>query len=303
MLSMIRIKETITEDVGAYGSRAVNRIRVFRDTGEWEIHVLDGDGNVASTTSGILSIKRMPIVTFIPGEETTVVTGQTPLMDLAELNADHWRSSSDQTNILHVGRVPILFGRNIDAAAMPVGVSAMITSDDENADLKFVEITGAAIAAGQTDLTETEAKMALYGLQQLVPRTGNMTATEKALTSAESNSSLGTWATEYNAVLQQVFELMGAYIGVEFPVDGLTVNQEYNFGIADPQELAQILKAHDQGILSAQACFSEFRRRGTFDEHLTWDDVDADIEQEKRDAIDMQQMAGSEFGGEEENDE
>ena len=302
-LAQIRIKETVTKDIGKYGSEEVNRIRVFNGDGTWELHILGEEGETVSTKTGTLSIEKMPIVSFIPGDETSVVTGETPLMDLAELNADHWRSSSDQTNILHVARVPILFGRKIDIEQMITSTSVMVTSDEEDSDMKYIEIVGASIAAGQTNLTETEAKMALYGLQQLIPRSGSMTATEKALTSAESNSSLGTWATEFEDILQQAFEIMGEYIGVIFPENGVSVNREYNFGIADPQELAMVLEAHDKGILSAQACFSEFRRRGTFDEHLKWDDMEADLEQEKRDNIEMSQLAGSTFGEDDDTEE
>lgn len=34
--------------------------------------------------------------------------GKPPLIELAHLNVKHWQSQSDQDNILHVIRVPIL---------------------------------------------------------------------------------------------------------------------------------------------------------------------------------------------------
>ncbi|MBX8484820.1 DUF4055 domain-containing protein [Pseudomonas cichorii] len=36
-----------------------------------------------------------------------------PFKDLAHLNIQHWQSKPDQDNILHVARVPILFGSGI----------------------------------------------------------------------------------------------------------------------------------------------------------------------------------------------
>lgn len=295
-LIQVRIQESVTRRVGKYGSKTSKRVRVL-EPGKWELHEIGDDGGVESVVEGTFSIPYIPLVLFIPGEEWTILTGESPIMDLADLNAKHWRSSSDQDNILSVARVPVLFGKNIEIAQMPVGVATMITSTDDDADLKYVEIQGGAISAGQKDLDEIEAAMALYGLQQLIPRTGNMTATEKAITSAESNSSLGTWATEYESVLCECFKIAGAFMGKEFPDFGLTVNKEFDFGIADPQELAQILESYNCNIISAQATFSEFRRRGIFEEHLSWEDMEADIEQEKRDSIDMAQLAGSSFGG------
>jgi len=294
-LVQLRISESVVLRVGKYGTKIVQRVRVL-EPGLWELYEMDDNGASSMIDSGAFSIPIIPLVTFIPGDEWTIITGETPIMDLAELNSKHWRSMSDQDNILSVARVPILFGKNIEIEKMPVGTATMVTSEDNDADMKFIEIQGNAIAAGREDLKETEAQMALYGLQQLVPRTGNMTATEKALTSAESNSSLGTWATEFESVLNACFDIAGQFMGKEWPDNGLAVNKEYNFGVADPEELNAILKSNEQGILSAQATFSEFRRRGVYEEHLSWEDMEADLEQEKRDNIDMARMAGAAFG-------
>ncbi len=292
----VRIAESVTKRVGKYGSKTFARVRVL-EPGTWELHEEADDGkSLELIDSGTFSVDVIPFVTFIPGEETTVLTGESPLMDLADLNAKHWRSSSDQDNYLSYCRFPLYFGKKLgDLAVLPMGRS-LINSDDDNADLKTVEMNGSSIDAGRLDLKETEAQMALYGLQQLVPRTGNMTATEKALTSAESSSSLGTWATEFQAVLNKAFEIAGLFMGIEWMDNGLAVNHEFQFGIADPEMLRVILESYEKGILSAQACFSEFRRRGVFEEHLSWDDMEADLEQEKRDSIEMARLSGAAFG-------
>lgn len=294
-LIQLRILETTTQRVGRYGSKTVSQVRVL-EPGTWEVHTINDDGSTVMLDFGTTLEGTIPVIFYIPGEEMTIITGETPLRDLADLNAKHWRSSSDQDNILHIARVPILFTRHVDTNILPVGTATMIGSTEDNSDMKYVEHSGAAIDAGANDLEQTESQMALYGLQQLVPRTGNMTATEKAINSAESNSSLGTWVIEFESCLQAAFELFGKFIGVEFPANGVTVNREFLLGLADPQELAQILASYDSGIISAQAAFTEFRRRGVFDEHLIWDDMEADKEQEKRDAIEMAQLAGSTFG-------
>lgn len=290
-LLQVRIAESSSVRYGKYGTKTVEKVRVL-EPGKWELFVIDGEDEKLED-SGTFSVDFIPLVTFIPGEEWSSITGETPTMDLADLNAKHWRSSSDQDNILHVARVPILFGRHIDTTTIPVGVAAMISSDDDQADLKYVEHSGAAIAAGSKDLEEIEAAMALYGLQQLVPRTGNMTATEKAITSAESNSSLGTWATEFEGVLNDCFTIAGIYVNKEFKKNGLALNKEYSFGIADPQELAVILDSYDRGIISARGAFSEFRRRGIYDEHLTWEDVEDDNEKEARDSKETAGLNGT----------
>lgn len=295
-LELIRIAESVDKPDGKFGVKTVPRVRVYYSTGAWELYEKSDSGDFVIISSGMLSYKGIPLISFIPGNEINELLGETPLMDLAELNKHHWRTTSDQINILHIARVPLLFGRHISAEKIPVGTATLINSEDDNSDLKFVEITGASISAGAVDIKETEAKMALYGLQQLVPRTGNMTATEKAITSAESQSSLSTWAVELENAIQRAFEVFMQFSNGEFPKNGLTVNKEYNFGIANEQELRSILDANNQGILSDQAAFDEFKRRGIFDEHLDWDDIKAEIDAEAASAQSTANLAGTLFG-------
>ncbi len=295
-LELVRIAESVDKPDGKFGIKTVPRVRVYYSTGMWELYERGDNKEYSLIQSGQLSFKGIPIVSFIPGEEINELLGETPLMDLAELNLYHWRTSSDQTNILHIGRVPLLFGRHMSVEKLPVGTATFMNSEDDNSDLKYVEITGASIAAGANDIKETEAKMALYGLQQLVPRTGNMTATEKAITSAESQSSLGTWAVELENALQRAFEIFMQFSSNIFPENGIKVNKEYNFGIANEQELRSILDANEKGIISDQAAFNEFKKRGIFDEHLNWDDIKTEIDQEAASAQSTANLAGTLFG-------
>jgi len=299
----VRISESITKRVGKYGTKTFDRVRVL-EPGQWELFEADDDSkSLASIDSGSFSINIIPLLTFIPGDPDTQMTAPSPLDDLSELNGKHWRTSSDQDNYLTYCRFPLYFGRMLsDIPILPAG-KTLINSDDENSDLKTVEMTGTSIKAGAEDVKETEAQMALYGLQQLLPRVGNMTATEKAITSAESNSSLSTWATEFEDYCIQCFQVMGMFIGMEFPDNSIEMNKEYNFGVADPQELMALLAAKEAGVASAQETFIEFRRRGVYQDTTEWDDMSADIEQEKRESLEMSQLAGSAFGEEEGGEE
>jgi len=295
-LEQVRILEVITKRHGTYATKLVPRIRVVMP-GNWELYEISSTGTSTLVGKGSYSTDKLPFVVFIPGREYTILTGETPLMDLADLNAKHWRSMSDQDNYLSYCRFPLYFGKHLgDVDVLPIGRN-LINSEDDNGDLKTVEMTGSSIEAGRQDLKDTEALMALYGLQQLVPRSGNVTATEKALTSAESNSALSTWATEFESVLIEAFKIAASFINKDFPDGGITINKEYSFGVADAAELQALLKAQDQGVISAQACFSEFRRRGIVEEQTVWEDIEDEIEKERQAEPNINTLAGAAFGG------
>jgi hypothetical protein len=127
-----------------------------------------------------------------------------------------------------------------------------------------------------------------------------MTATEKALTSRETNSALGTWATEFEAFLQATFETFQKFRGQEFPEDGVSVNKEYNLGVVNAEEGNLLLSMKDKGVLSSRAAFDEFRRRGLVDEALDWTDIEAENEDAQRKATTgvFGTLAGGMFGNE-----
>lgn len=281
-LSLVRIAETVKKDAGMYGVVVINRVRVLTP-GNWELFEEDENGDYSLFDSGRTSINFIPLIPFIPGKELSLLYGESPLSDLAELNLGHWKSKSDQNYNLHVGRTPLRMSKMMgDIAKIPISTSYTVNSDDENSDMKYVEITGASLEAGQRDLTEIESDMALYGLQQLIPRSGNKTATEKVLTSSESNSSLGSWVGEFETVMQAAFEILALFIKKEFPKNGVSANKEFDYGIADVQELNTLLKAEQQGILSKRLIFDEFKRRGSIGEIADYEEVQAEIEEDTR---------------------
>lgn len=290
-LIQVRIKETIKRKFGKYGTKKVKRIRVI-EPGTWELFEENAKGDFNSIEKGNFSVDYIPIHLFIPGEY-----GVPPLQDLADLNLHHWKSNSDQINILHQARVPLWFGKKLDSKKMVSAVGHMIISDEDDADLKVVEINGNAISAGKEDLQETEAKMALFGLSMLVQKTGNVTATEKAINSAESNSSVSEWATDFETFLQAVLETLGKYIKKDFPKNGVSVNKEFHYGLYNVEEIKVILDSI--GITcSPETAFNEIQKRGFYDESLTWEDEKDEIENSNRNSSTLGNLNGTLFNNE-----
>lgn len=281
-LEQVRIVEHHMSRVGKYGFEVISAIRVL-SPGEWEVHTKSSeDDSYKITDSGTSSIKDdIPIATFIPGEEKTRMTGETPLKDLAELNRAHWCSSSDQNNILHIARVPILFSKMLDMGKMETSTAVMINSDNEKGDMKFVEHSGKAIESGQVDLDKLEEKMTMYGLQQTVSQPGSITATEKSINTAESNSSLSTYVGEFETTMETALGWYSQLKGrPEDDWSELKINKNFMTSAIAATDSAVLISAVEKLILSKEVVFREFVRRGLVDENTEWEDVVAQIEKE-----------------------
>ncbi|MEL6310895.1 MAG: DUF4055 domain-containing protein, partial [Pseudomonadota bacterium] len=177
-------------------------------------------------------------------------------------NVAHWQSQSDQRNILHVARVPVLFGAGFDEQEeVVIGANRAILAENPDAKLAWVEHTGAAIGAGRQDLKDLEFQMETHGLQLLVARPGAQSATGEALDGAKETSQLSMIADALQDCLEESMGLMGQYAGEDTEAV-VNVNQEFGVEMMTAQELTLLLNAVNTGNLSRQTFLEEMARRG-----------------------------------------
>lgn len=282
-LVQVRIKESKSVESGDYDVASKERIRVL-EPGSYKVYEKNEKGEWFLFEEGTTSLDFIPIATFMPGEQKTAMTADPPLEDLAWLNLSHWQSQSDQRNILHVARVPLLFGKKLDVdgdGKIKISVSGLIHSDESDGDLKYVEHSGAAIDAGRQDLVDLEQRMALYGLQLLMPKTGDITATEKALDSAESDSTLKSWAIEFQDTLNTAISYAAAFMQQKDVKPSIAVNTDFR-SMLHSLEPKVLLEAVREGVIAKELVFREFKRRGLVAETEDWQENLALIENEAR---------------------
>lgn len=286
VLRQVRFLEVVTEDDGDFGETEIEQVRVFtrgpggvtldvyRKTGkadvngsqEWVIH--------DSTRLTINEIALCPVYVA----RTGFMSGTPPLKDLAELNLAHWQSQSDQRNILHVARVPILFGAGFEeGTSLTVGASSMVISSDPASKLSYVEHSGAAIAAGREELKDLEHQMQALGLELLIPRPGGQTATGAAIDQARMNAPLAMMANALKDALEQAFGFMALYAGISRDQGGgsLTVNTDYGVAASDAPALNTLLAAVQNGLITHRTFIQELKRYGVIAESV---DEEAEIE-------------------------
>jgi hypothetical protein len=271
-LSMIRFKEHVTIDDGEYGEKREERIRViWRDRFEtWMENEKKGteDEEWVLVDSGPMSLGEIALATFYAAR-TGFMMAEPPLEDLADMNVAHWQSSSDQRHILHVARVPILFGKVLNLTddkgdKIEIGPNRMITSSDPQGDLKYVEHTGAGITAGRDDLKDIEDRMRVMGLEVYMPRsTGDSTATGKAIDTAEQNSVVKAMALSLQDALEQALMFMAKWAKLGDNGGSVAVNVDYvSFSGQQAQEITALMNAWMSGGISRETFWSEMVRRG-----------------------------------------
>lgn len=268
VLTQIRIRECVTEADGEFHEKEVEQIRVV-EPGKWRTYRKSADTTKSDVwilyDQGDISLTGKIALVPVYINRTNFMCGEPPLQKIAELNIAHWQSSSDQRNILHVARVPILFGAGFDAETeIEVGASRMIRTTNENATLEYVEHTGAAIEAGQKDIEKLEQQMQTMGLQLLVDKPGEKTATGEVRADVKENSPLAMMARALQDALEQAFGFIAEFRGQGADKGGsIVVNTDFGIQAGGGTDLQDLQSARSSGDLSRETLWDEMQRRGT----------------------------------------
>lgn len=280
-LSQIRIMEQIEEpsEKDEFASETVQQVRVLDrlDSGvQVRLFRKNDKDKWVLVDEYTTEASEITVVPFY-ARRTGFFTGEPVLEDLADVNVAHWQSQSDQRNILHFARVPILFAKGIDEETeIKIGAAA-VKARDPNAELSWVEHGGQAIGAGRQDLKDLEFQMQTMGLQLLVERA--KTATGAALDAKKETSQLGSMADSLRDALEQALIWMMEYGGIDGEIS-VSVNTDFGVTAMTSQEMMALLMAVNTGNLSKATFIEEMKRRGALRGDL---DTDAEI-----DAIDSE---------------
>lgn len=258
VLKRLHIHEVVEVPSGEWGTAEVDQIRVLYP-GYWELYRRSDKSNVWDVVDvGVTGLPYIPIVPLY-GKKIGFYAGESPLQNLANLNRAHWQSMSDQMNITHVARVPILFGTGFDGEdSLSVGSNSAILGPTGSA-MEYVEHTGKAIEAGMAELRDLEDRMMLESLEMLGD-TGN-TATGRALGVSDANSSLQALALKLEYMITQVNYFMMDWEGIKREGNAI-VNTDFGLNLRDGSEGNLLLKMRQNKSISIEAFHREIKRRG-----------------------------------------
>ena len=267
-LTRVRMREATTlyadewdDDGDAY------QVRVLTPGG-YAIYQQNADGDWFLAAEGSVSIKdKIPLVP-VYFDKLGEMQSRLPLHDLAWTNVAHWQSYSDQRTILRVARVPIIFVNGATeeelGGQITIGPNTFMTLQNPNADMKFVEHSGAAITAGRQDCVDLEERMMSLAAEPMMARPGSDTATGRAIDARDAISPLSVWVANFEHAINTAFEMMAEYGQVD---KAPTVQMTRDFGIlGNTSDLDALIRSRQLGEISRKTFLEEMKRRGVLNE-------------------------------------
>ncbi len=271
-LTQLRIIECAKEPDGDFGEKTIEQVRVL-EPGYWATYRENDKREWLLYEEGETSLKVIPLATFYTNR-TGFMQGKPPLMDLADLNVQHWNLSSDVYSLLHTASVPILTLTGVDdTAKIVIGAKAALMLP-VGATAAYTEHTGAAIGAGRQALIDLEERMRTMGAELLVSAPGDMTATQSSIDTAQAQCQLGRMAESFEDVLDMALDVAAAWVGLPDQGD---IDIFDDFAAAPVQGAAvqpfvaalTMLVASD--MLSKESAFEELQRYGVLNPDADWE--------------------------------
>jgi len=279
-LTQVRFYETVEEKgTDGFSTNKIRQIKVI-GIGQWSIWRENPFRQWVQISQGTTSIDFVP---FVPvyGEFLGFMLSKPPLIELAYLNIKHWQSQSDQDNLLHFARVPIL-GVATDDTQFELTISGNVAVRiPADAKLSYTEHTGKSIEAGKTSLDDLKDEMRQSGAELLVFRDAPATATE-----INDDASVGTCALQrVTQALQDsliiALDMMAKWIRITSGGGTLKLFNEFGAEAMD-DALNQLLVAlPDDGLLSRESTYNELQRRWNLNPGVTWKDEKTKIDADK----------------------
>ena len=218
------------------------------------------------------TLGTIPLVTGYANKKGFMIS-EPPLEDLANVNLTHWQSSSDQRNILHIARVPFILASGFQSgelSGLEIGTNRVVTTTSSEADMKYVEHTGASIEAGNRDLADLESQMRVLGAELIMGKsTDRQTATAREIDQAEALSLMQLTIRSTARIIEQAYAFAGAWLGVD------ASSVEVEVGQATPQEpnpTNAMSSLKELNILTNEQFFDEMKRRGIISPDVDYDE-------------------------------
>lgn len=280
VISQFRFMERVSDpDAGEFSDATIGQIRVLSLTESGRVGVrlyreTEKDG-WQQFGDEMLTDQTEIMVTPVYSGRTGFLKAKPPLARLANINLAHWRSQSDQSNILHHARAPIkvfIGWSKEDLKQASEGPGYAFITSNPDAKIDVFEHSGAAIEAGRQELKDLEQQMQWVGLQLVMSKAGGATATGDMIDEKKNTSALGMWADNLKDALEIALTWLADLGGISGANTDVSVSKDFVAVHLNNTAIDQMIK---MGVPPAYI-LSEMKRRGELSEDV---DVEAVADQ------------------------
>lgn len=252
--------------------------KVYYDT--WVENPAEVGTFIQEVESKDYGFDEIPLRSYYPDDTDVPFKPRLIFASLADKNMEFFESAAEQRDYLAQGRVPILFIKGVDGGdGIMIGKSLAVKAEDPEADMKYVEINGQSLMAGEKYNDRLINEMSQLGVE-LLNKKVNITATQTSIDNAQNLSLLTAFAIAYQNHLKSIVKLMWKWKQVkklvktpdeDIPKFILSIDTDFST-VVDQAELQflQVLRA--TGDISGQTITNYAKDKGILPQEFDYDE-------------------------------
>lgn len=300
VLSMAVMTEQHREPVDEFSEAVTTRYRVldlnpangFYRQRVFRINDRDMDEQVGGDVYPLLNGQPM---TFIPlhvfGANGVNTCPEDPsLIDLFDLNLDHYRVSADYERGCHLTAIPTPWiagwSPEIDADGKPkqvlyIGSESAWVFPNPQAKADMLEFSGAGLNELRENMASKESRMAILGARMLEEQKRDAEAADTAAIHRTGEGSiLASIATSISLSLTAALVTFCDWAGSPDEKAKVNINRDFMPAGMDPATMQALLSAWQAGAISYTTLFNRLKNGEVIDEDRTEEDEKGAIEEE-----------------------
>jgi len=270
VVTHLRLRETAIV-VDGFEEKAVEKIRVI-EPGMWQLwkQVKNAAGETTweIEDTGILTLDEVPFVFYATAERVGAQYVRPPLLDLATMQIELYQALSTKEQAYTMLGAPMLSANGMaapdDGSSVETGPRRILyapSTEDIAASWSILSAPAGSLKELRDDCAATAEDMRRLGMQPLLPKTGNVTATASGIEAAKAHSAVGTWANGLKDALEQAFMFTAKWMKSTEAVE-VSVHTDFSVGMWGVEEIKELREARAAGDLSQRTYWDELSRRG-----------------------------------------
>jgi len=300
-LMLVRLRDTATRPnpSNRWSEQTIETIRVVTAPGWsgpddivypvgmiWTYQRAEGSDWVVDNPEGQPhSFPGVPLFTYYANRPIGFMEAYPVLEDLAWENVHHWQAGSDYDNTVSFASIPMIWLAGLTATekSRPIRIRASqvfkFTSPEAKAGV--LEGTGKGPEVAEKRLHAIEERMARLGSVPLQVRTGGMTATEKSIDTAKTDTEIHEWLGKLSEFLRTCYKAASQWIKSDIPDEfRVQVFSEFSLVLNTKDDLTHLREMRKAKDLSLRTYLMEIKRRGVLSDSIDLEDEQGEIEAE-----------------------
>lgn len=284
VLTMVVLQETTDVATSDFVTEEKVQYRVLDLTPEgYRVRIFDDQMDQRSEVFPLMRGQRMNFIPFeiLGANSCDDAVQKPPLIDLVDTNLAHYRNSADYEHGLHFTGLPTPYVAGVQLAegqTLSLGSMTAWVFPDPQANVGFLEFTGAGLGALETALKSKEQRMAVLGARMLADdkRTAEAFGTTELKTAGE-RSVLASISRSASDAMTRALNWMARWVGA--PEDAeFTLNTDFGASRMQPQMLTALMGAYQGDAIPLSVLFDNLQRGEIISPTMEFEEYQAQLE-------------------------